>query len=416
MADRTDGDTSDPGVALPPDLVAPDYAGHCLTGVAGSVRRLFGQTAERVLPAGVFPEGAFDCVVLVIVDALGAEQVAFHRGKVAAMDRVLARGALSTLTSVLPSTTTAALTSLLTGLTPQEHGMLGHTLYLREFGLVADMLRFHPAWLPGHGGLVRDDTGLRDLFPARTLFEDLVAAGVHVQAFMQERFVATALSDIHLAGAERMPFVTASDLCVGLRRAVQAGPRPRFISAYWHAIDGLAHLYGPGSPEEAAELASFFALLGSELLDALPGESRRGVLVLVTADHGQVLAHPDEALRLNDHPDLAAALLLPPTGDRRATYLYPRTGMQEQVRREMGQFADRFFLLDSQEALRAGLFGIGVPMPETSLRIGDLLLLARGGATFAGLEKSPPAHPLRGRHGGATRAEMQVPFLTLHDW
>ena len=133
---------------LPPDLVVPDYEDHGLSAVPGSIRRLFGLTAPRSLPE--IPNARFDCVILVVVDALGWQQLEQHRAVVPAAERLVQRGQLLRITSVLPSSTVAALTTLFSGLTPQEHGMLGHTLYLRGNALLADMLRFH---LPGCRGV-----------------------------------------------------------------------------------------------------------------------------------------------------------------------------------------------------------------------------------------------------------------------
>ncbi|MBI3948334.1 MAG: alkaline phosphatase family protein [Armatimonadetes bacterium] len=403
-------------MSFPADLVMPDYGGRCLTGVAGSVRRALGlPPGGPTLPDGLIPDCTFDCVVLVVVDALGHAQMEAHRAAAPALARMLARGRVATLTSVLPTTTTAALTSLFTGLAPGEHGMLGHTLYLRELGILADLLRFHPARLPGRGGLVSGETSARDLFPVATLFQALSAAGIHTRALMRRDLIGTPLSDIHLAGATRVPIAAASDLCVGLRRLVEQGPRPLFVSAYREAVDALAHVYGPGSEEEAAEVRAFFALLEGEFLDALRPETRRNTLILITADHGQVHTRDAEAVRLDEHPHLAARLLMPPAGDRRTSYLYARTEALETLERDLAAFTDRFHVVRATDALADGLFGRGPLAAEAPARVGDLVLLARGGATLVGHEKSPPATPMVGRHGGASAAEMEVPLIVIGD-
>lgn len=396
---------------LPPDLVVPDYEDHGLSAVPGSIRRLFGLTAPRSLPE--IPNARFDCVILVVVDALGWQQLEQHRAVVPAAERLVQRGQLLRITSVLPSSTVAALTTLFSGLTPQEHGMLGHTLYLREYALLADMLRFHPAWLPGREGLTRGETPPRELFPVPTLFEALAAEGIATRALMRRDYLHTALSQIHLAGAGLVPITAASDLCVTLRRLVETAPRPLFISAYWDALDGIAHAHGPGSAEEGAELGSFCSLLETEFLERLSAPARRGTLVLLTADHGQIVASETQAVHLNAHPEIREELLLPPAGDRRTAYLYARAGRIDRLRAAFAPLTDRFWLIDSADALAGGLFGRGSLNPEAGVRVGDLVVLARGGATLIAPEKTPPTTLLRGRHGGATPGEMYVPLLLL---
>ena len=61
---------------------------------------------------------------------------------------------LAGLTSVVPSTTSAALSSLWTGRSPAEHGVLGYEIFLREFGMVANMITHAPAAFNGNAGLL----------------------------------------------------------------------------------------------------------------------------------------------------------------------------------------------------------------------------------------------------------------------
>lgn len=397
---------------LPPDLIAPDYDGLCISRVAGWIRHLFGLPEGEPAPDGVFPAGAFDRVALVIVDALGWEQVQAHRGRVPAMERVLEAGVLGRLTSVLPSTTTAALTSLLSGLTPQEHGMLGYTCYLRELGCIAELIHFRTAWATGPAHLLPAGGDPRTLFPIRTLYEQLNDAGIQTRALMPKELVGSVLSRVQLAGATELPFYTAADLCCRLYDTVVRARRPLFVTAYWHGIDSIAHAYGPHSREEAAELGSFFSLFESEFLSRLTPAMRRRTLVLLTSDHGQILAPAEQAYRLDDHPELAGELLMPPAGDRRVAYLYPRAGGLERVRQVLALEAERFCVLSSENALAAGLFGRGVPAAETPVRLGDLVCLARGGATLVPPQRGTPK-VMRGRHGGATAGEMYVPLFVM---
>ena len=112
---------------------------------------------------------------------------------------------------------------------------------------------------------------------------------------------------------------------------------------------------------------------------------------------------------LRDHPALRDLLLMDSTGDPRAAYLYARNGETGAARAYVEErLGEQFFVLDSQEALRAGLFGGGVPAPETRFRIGDLTLLARGSQIL--WDRKEPPH-IRGMHGALLAREMLVPLL-----
>jgi len=75
--------------------------------------------------------------------------------------------------------------------------------------------------------------------------------------------------------------------------------------------------------------------------------------------------------------------------------------------------ADRFALLDTEEALEAGLFGPVEALTATSrVRLGDALLIARNGSrlTMKKADKEE-GHQLLGHHGSLTPEEMLVPLL-----
>jgi hypothetical protein len=132
-------------------------------------------------------------------------------------------------------------------------------------------------------------------------------------------------------------------------------------------------------------------------------------LFLLTADHGQIDAPPSEAVYLRDHPELRNGLMMDFTGDPRAAYLTVRNGDNGRVREYMASRLGReFHVLDSQEALRAGLFGGGKPAPEAQYRIGDLVALPHGQKFLYDEDDAPR---MQGRHGGLSPQEMLVPLL-----
>src|SRR5438128_10071666 len=85
--------------------------------------------------------------------------------------RLVERGFLTSLTTVLPSTTTAALVSFSTGVTPQEHGMLGYRLFLRELGIVANMIGFCPH--TGHHEFPNAQLNAEQFVPQPTVYQRL---------------------------------------------------------------------------------------------------------------------------------------------------------------------------------------------------------------------------------------------------
>ncbi|MCI0478620.1 MAG: hypothetical protein L0Y55_20455, partial [Anaerolineales bacterium] len=108
------------------------------------------------------------------------------------------------------------------------------------------------------------------------------------------------------------------------------------------------------------------------------------------------------------HPDRREHLVMDFVGEARAAYLYCRNGEIDDARDYIEtRLGDQFCVLDSRDALDAGLFGSGKPAPELKHRVGDLIALAR--ENFYWEEKVEVK--MRGRHGGLAEQEMLVPLL-----
>ena len=75
-------------------------------------------------------------------------------------------------------------------------------------------------------------------------------------------------------------------------------------------------------------------------------------------------------------------------------------------------YGSRAWILTRDEAVAGGYFG---PVRDEVLpRIGDLLVLAREGiALIDGRRVQPTAFEMVGQHGSLTRAERDIPLITL---
>jgi hypothetical protein len=396
-----------------PDLVTPDYAASCIGNVPWGVAKLFGAPADRDLPLPLDPEGTPRRVALVVLDAFGFNLFLRAAPQVAALGRLVERGRTSVLTSVFPSTTNVALTSLYTGLTPVQHGMMGLLMFLREFGFTAHMLQFRLVGDRGTETLRGRGVESRALFPLPTLFERLANAGIESAVITRFSIAGTSLAQIHHHGASEIhTYTAASDLCVTLGRLLASEHAPRFIFAYWDLIDTISHHYGPTSDEAVAEVASFFASLEREVLDRLPPHAARDTLLVVTADHGHISLSGDSGTAMEAHPEIAACLRLPPTGASRYPFLHVLPGRMEALRAAFAALDERFDLMETEDALAAGLFGLGEPHPEARWRLGDAVAIARDHANLFRADTPREVRRLRGTHGGLSASEMLVPLLS----
>jgi hypothetical protein len=393
-------------------LPACDCGSVC--NLTSTILRSFGvaEPPSNLLPAPQVLQRleSSDRVVLLVLDALGYLQLRDRRDDAGSVLAGIGEsGFCSRITTVFPSTTTAALTSLYTGYTPQEHGVLGYRLYLKEYTAVADMLMLSPAGSGEPDLLVQQGMRHHRFLGVPTVFERLRKQGVPTATLCRGAYAGSGLSRLLHRGADRVvPVVAFSDLCVQVRKLVNDPDGPRFILAYWDTLDGIAHHYGPDSEEFSAELRNLGAALESEWVGH-PEMRGRNVALVIAADHGQLEADTKLRVETKRYPWLLSRLLVPPTGDGRAAYLHCHEGEQTAVRRFLrDRFGDLLPCTPSDRLLQRGLFGRGKLHRHTRDRIGDFVVLPEGRAT---LESPFSKTILKGRHGGLSPEEMLVPLI-----
>lgn len=403
-------------LGLPADFVVPCH-GVSAANVPATLAEMLGAKlpgAAAPLPDDLWLDLADGVrrVVWLIIDAAGwlHTRELFDEEPGLSLARLARDGRFVPVTSVFPSTTTSALTTLWTGCGPAQHGLVGHMMYLREFGTVIDMLTFSPA-----GERQRDEMLARGLVPeefspAPGLAEMLTGQGVSVRTLINRDLAVTGFSRISYRGVTEVTrFVTPADMCARLRRqlADHLGERLLLVG-YLHEVDNVGHLDGPGGATWRAQMRSLAYSLEREFLDELTPEERRGTALVLASDHGQL---PGQGVSVNitDHPELCRHLLLPVTGSLRAAYLYARQGQLEAVEEYLSNhLAEQFVTIHSDAALAAGLFGTGHANSEAASRLGDVVVIGRDHYL---LDRRKREHPPMGMHGGLSRWEMLSPLL-----
>jgi hypothetical protein len=406
------------GLDLGADLVYPHYSGLSILNLAASLEGWLGLPAGPHAPLQIealdsLARGAQQ-VVVCLLDAVSFSRfTGWLDGPGRMLLDLIDSGVLAPLTSVVPSTTTSALTTLWTGCSPAEHGILGYELWLREYGLIANMITLAPAALDTQRGLLeRAGVRLQSLLPTPTLGTRLSQAGIEAHAFIGNSIRGSGLSRMHYANTTLHGFGSPADLWHSLRRLVERPPSAaRFAWAYYSGVDALSHVYGPDADLVLTEFEFFLRAMVDLFVRPLQNRGGRDVLLLLLSDHGQVTTGTQPDRQLARHPELARRLHLSPTGEARLPYLYLAPGEADAVRDYVERaWPGDFTWIDSVQALCAGLFGPGVPCAAAASRLGDAILVSRGPGYLWWADKPDT---LLGRHGSLTAQEMLVPLLAL---
>jgi hypothetical protein len=132
-------------------------------------------------------------------------------------------------------------------------------------------------------------------------------------------------------------------------------------------------------------------------------------LLIVCADHGFVDTPVEYAHDVDRDPVLRRELMVPCSGEARASFLHCLRGDADAVREAVqASLGDAYLVRAARDVVAAGLFGHAQPAPESLPRLGHLHVLCRSRHY---LDRQERRLVLRGRHGGLTPEEMLIPWL-----
>ncbi len=411
---------------LDPAFVKPTYDGHCFPAIPASIAGLLGAEAAIRLAPDVLGDlaGPHDAVVLFLVDAFGWRFFEKYADSYPALRRFTDGGRAVKLTSQFPSTTANHITCLHTGLDVGQSGVYEWQYYEPQLDAVITPMLFSFAGSKDRDQLKATGIDPRRLYPTRTLYHQLSAAGIASYVFQHKAFTPSTFSDIMFDGAtEVIGYKTLPEGLVNLRAALTRQTGPTYYALYFGDIDGIGHEYGPNSPQLEAELDAFLTSLERLFLSRLHSRSGRG-LFLLTADHGMVETDPPRTIYLNTDRDLAGILphlrtdrrgqVLVPGGSCRSVFLYVREERLAEVQTLLAdRLAGRAVVYRTADLIAAGLFGPQPPSAEFLGRAGNLVILPYRGEAVWWYEKDRFEQRYFGHHGGLTPQEMEIPLLGL---
>jgi hypothetical protein len=383
----------------------PDYHGGSIVNLMRSIERAL--DARACAAAAAYPElstlparslaGARN-IVLLVIDGLGHGYLT-GAGAGGALHRHLR----ARLTSVFPSTTATAVSTFLTGVGPQQHALTGWHIWLRELGCLAATLRFRPR----HGGepLSRAGIAPRSVFTAEPMF-DRLQANSHVVS--PASIIDSDYNVAHCGHARRWPYKELPELFSTAAEILRSDKERKFIHAYTYDLDASAHTFGSASPE----VQETFRQIDSAYARFLEQIAGTGTVVIAVADHGFIDSPRPVCIELEDHPQLAQALMLPLCGERRAAYCYVQPGQEAAFGHYVQtRLADCASLYRSSDLIAQGWFGLGPAHPRLAERVGHYTLVMKGDYTIKDWIPGEQCHLTLGVHGGVSAAEMYVPLI-----
>jgi Type I phosphodiesterase / nucleotide pyrophosphatase len=407
-----------PNLDLGEKAVHPHYHGYSLVNLPSSICQWLGAPPFVAVPLKENLHTSlgkqYKNVILILVDGLGLnwfQNVRQNNPALAAIwNDLLGQATLAPLTSIVPSTTSAALTTLWTGAAAAEHGILGYEIWLKEYGVVANMI-FHTAisFYGDFGGLKRAGFDPETFLHVPTLGPHMQQHNIQPYALTHRAISNSGLSRMHMKDVNVVPCRTLEDQWYNAQHILgQKTDQQRYLYIYWSIIDEMSHAYGANDPRVAQDFISFSQSLAA-FLKKLRAEIDEDTLVLLTADHGHLPTPRNPHFELVNHPELLSYLTIKPTCENRLPYLFIKPGCEEKLKKYVDQqWPNQFKLIPSEQALQAGLFGINGMDVRTPERIGNWIAVPQGDTYWWWSDEK---NPLLGRHGGISFTEMLVPLI-----
>jgi len=405
------------GLNLPNEFIHPNYQDQSILNIPDSICHWMDipRIGEGALVSEILdPLGkGVQRVILILMDALALHRLKswMDAGTASVWRSLMQEGLLAPLTSISPSTTSSALTTLWTGRSPASHGIMGYEVWLKEYGVISNMILHAPMTFRGEvGSLSKAGFDPIKFLTLPTFGPHLRQHGITPYAFQHHSIAYSGLSQMFQRQTEIYGFLSPADLWVSLRQMIESKLEERqFIWTYWGGVDTLSHLFGPDDEHTVAEFAHFSTAFEQFFLHQLSPAARKDTLVILSADHGQIHTPLIANNSLKYHPALIQHLHITPTGENRMSYLYLHPGSETFVRDYLqSNWPQGFSILTREEALAGGLFGPGAHHPGLRDRIGDLIAFSHEDAYLWWEDKDDF---MLGRHGGLHPEEMLVPFL-----
>lgn len=291
------------------------------------------------------------------------------------------------------------MTAYYSGLSPNEHGWLGWSLFFKEFNGCIDTFTNEDSFSKVK---CYNRHAAYTLMPYKTIFQMIDEADGSVRSYAVIPEVINLPEDPNVnVRVKKVEQIFESI------RDITKKPGRKFVMSYWDEPDSTMHEQGC----YAADVKAFMKLL--DILLQRTYKELDDTLVIISADHGQI--NVAEEIYLDTIPEIDECLIMPPSMEPRAASLFVKHGMEKLFEERFHEYFNNDFILFPKEiVLDSGILGKGNSHKKVSDFIGNYLAcgISNKLLRYRTITSEKQIH-FKGHHAGLTEEEMIVPLIVL---
>jgi predicted AlkP superfamily pyrophosphatase or phosphodiesterase len=402
-------------------FVKPLYESYGFNRIPSTIKRLFDNQTQDGLPLDTIgnTQKRFQKVVVLFIDAFGWQFMERHKEH-PFVQRFMTEGVVSKLTSQFPSTTAVHQTTMHTGVGVDQHAIPEFYYYEPKVDAVINPFLFSQRGDKKEEGNLHGRVTPQEIYPSQDFYAELGQQGVTTHTFATKKENgSTYNAHLNRSVNEVHSYKTLADGLVLLSDAVSTQQGKGYFYFYFANIDGLSHDRGPQSPHVDAEIKATLDALEHAFEKTLSKEKDTAVMVI--ADHGQASINSDNTIYLNQIcPELeqyvqrnAKGQPMAPAGSQRNLFLHIKPEYVEEAKATLtAKLKGKAEVYTTEELIKQGFFGED-PSETLKSRLSTLMILPYEGQSVWWHEEGEKRKLRLGHHGGATKAEMEIPLLFM---
>jgi predicted AlkP superfamily pyrophosphatase or phosphodiesterase len=351
-----------------------------------------------------------DNVVFIVLDGLGVNILKSYAKKNPAS--FLFNNLKSEISSVFPSTTASAITTFRTAKSPLEHGVVGWSLYFKEFGTAIEILPMFDSFKKI--SLSSEKYPVFDIIKLKTIAEEILSANKNAKKKVKcYDVMPLEFKESYYNSEASKGFIKSfSKDFKGMARTVASLARKKtsyrkLIVAYSMQPDSTLHKEGLNGKNVDKIISS----LEKEIVWLSKKLKGTSSALIITADHGQIDC--DNRIIINNQSKIFDSVTLPLFPESRFVSFFVKDDKKKEFVREMKKFKNDFILMDRKEFFDKNILGEGKKHPKVDDFIGDYVAIAFGDKQIKQSFPGIKSNNLKGHHAGITKEEMTVPLIVV---